>query len=92
MYFNFPKICRTEVVKGVSIPGIIKNGPYHFTDLDVYEDGRVACWNFEDFEHFKNDVQRGWVSICIPSGQNISIHGLGDWTIKLRSGVMPRSL
>jgi len=81
MDFNLPKTYRTKTIEGVSIPGIIKNGTYFFVDLEVYEDGRVACWNFRDFEHFKKDIKRGWVSVGIPDGKKISIHSLGNWTI-----------
>ena len=81
MNFNLPKTYRSKIIEGVSIPGIIKNGIYFFVDLEVYEDGRVECWNFEDFEHFKKHVKRGWVSVSIPNGSEISIHSLGDWTI-----------
>ncbi|HHG84113.1 MAG TPA: hypothetical protein ENJ82_05125, partial [Bacteroidetes bacterium] len=75
------QIYRTKEILGVSIPGIIYNGSYFFVDLGVYEDGRVECWNFEDFEHFKNDVNCGWVSVNIPDGEEISVHGLGSWKI-----------
>lgn len=85
MAFNFSKIYRTKVIAGVSIPGFIKNGTHFFVDLDVYEDGRVDCWNFEDFEHFKKDVQRNWVVVNIPDGQEISIHSLGGWIINTGS-------
>ncbi len=81
MNFDLPITYRTKVIEGVSIPGIIKNGTHFFVDLEVYEDGRVECWNFEDFEHFKKDVQSGWVSVNIPNGCEISIHSLGNWTI-----------
>lgn len=75
------KVYRQKTVEGFSIPAIIRNGSYFFVDLDVYEDGRVNCWNFEDFEHFKKDVRRGWVRLSIPDNEEISIHGLGAWTI-----------
>ena len=79
--FNLPKTYRTRVIEGVSIPGIIRNGTHFFVDLEVYEDGRVECWNFEDFEHFKKDVKRGWVAVNIPNGEEISIHSLGSWIV-----------
>lgn len=82
MIHNLPKTYRTQIINGVSIPGIIKNGTHFFVDLEVYEDGRVECWNFEDFEHFKHDVNRGWVAVNIPDGKRISIHSLGEWTIQ----------
>lgn len=75
------KIYREQIIEGVSIPAVIHNGSYFFVDLDVYADGRVNCWNFEDFEHFKKDVRRGWVTLSIPDNSSISIHGLGSWTI-----------
>lgn len=76
------KVYRKQVIEGFSIPAVIHNGSYFFVDLDVYSDGRVECWNFEDFEHFKNDVNRGWVVLSIPANAEISIHGLGSWKIK----------
>ncbi|MBC9914317.1 DUF7638 domain-containing protein [Chitinophaga varians] len=75
------KVYRKQVVEGFSIPAIIHNGSYFFVDIDVYADGRVDCWNFEDLEHFKKDVSRGWVTLSIPDNKEISIHGLGNWTI-----------
>ncbi|MFB6456841.1 hypothetical protein ACE38W_16330 [Chitinophaga sp. Hz27] len=78
---NPTRIYRKQLIEGFSIPAIIHNASYYFTDLDVYADGRVQCWNFEDLEHFKNDVKRGWVSLSIPEGDQISIYGLGCWTI-----------
>ncbi|MCP4132442.1 MAG: hypothetical protein GY754_15830 [bacterium] len=81
---SLPKIYRKQIIEGVSIPGIIHNSSYYFVDFEVYEDGRVNCWNFEDFDHFKKDVHRGWVITTIPDGEAISIHGLGAW--KLQNG------
>lgn len=76
------RVFKQQVLEGYSIPAIIHNGNYFFVDLDVYENGRVECWHFEDFEHFKKDVQRGWISVNIPDNNDISIHGLGTWTIE----------
>ncbi|MBP6722692.1 MAG: hypothetical protein KA239_10225, partial [Bacteroidia bacterium] len=75
------KVYRREIVEGYSIPAFIHNGAHFFVDIDVYENGRVECWNFEDFEHFVRDVQRGWVSLSVPDNKAISIHGLGGWIV-----------
>lgn len=75
------RVYRKQVVEGFSIPAIIRNSSYFFVDIDVYADGRVDCWNFEDLEHFKKDVRRGWVALSIPDNKDIFIHGLGSWTI-----------
>lgn len=50
----------------------------------MYENGRVQCWNFEDFVSFKRDVHRGWVVLSIPDCEAISIHGLDNWHIEQR--------
>ncbi|MCF6405216.1 hypothetical protein L3C95_20095 [Chitinophaga filiformis] len=84
------RVYRKQIIEGVSIPAFIHNDSYFFTDLDVYEDGRVNCWNFEDFEHFKEDVRRGWVALSIPDNKNISIHGLGEWSIDNASWIFNR--
>ncbi|NML37727.1 hypothetical protein HHL17_11030 [Chitinophaga sp. G-6-1-13] len=75
------RVYRKQLIEGFSIPAIIHNGSYFFVDIDVYADGRVECWHFEDIEHFKKDVRRGWVVSGIPDNNEISIHGLGSWTI-----------
>jgi hypothetical protein len=75
------KVLRTQELIGYSIPGIIHNGGYYFVNLSVYEDGRVECWNFEDFEHFKADVRRGWVALGVPEGDSISVFSLGSWQV-----------
>ena len=74
-------VYRTVILNGLKIPGIIHNGGYHFTHFDVYEDGRVANWNFEDFEHFIKDVHEGWVVTSIPDSEEISCFNLGAWKI-----------
>ena len=76
------KVYKIQEIQGVSVPAIIENGGFHFTDLDVYENGRVYCWNFHDFEIFKQEVEEEWVVLSIPDGENISIFNLGDWKIK----------
>lgn len=76
------RVYRKQTIEGVSIPAIIRNGNYFFVDIDVYENGRIECWNFEDFDHFKQDVMRGWVSLASPDNDEISIYGLGSWTIQ----------
>lgn len=74
-------VYRTIALHGVKTPGIIENGGYHFTHFDVYEDGRVADWNFEDFERFIKDVERQWVVTSIPDGKEFSCYNLGAWNI-----------
>lgn len=75
-------ITRTEVLEGFSIPGIIHNMQYHFTDLQVYSDGLISCWEMVDLPMFKDKLNKGWVVTSIPNGEAISIFNLGHWTIE----------
>ena len=74
-------ITRTEVLEGFSIPGIIHNMQYHFTDLQVYSDGLISCWEMVDLVMFKDKLNKGWVVTSIPDGEAISIFNLGYWHI-----------
>lgn len=75
-------IQRTETIAGLSVPGIIKNGSYHFTDLQVYRDGLVYCWGMVDLEIFKQKINANWVVPSVPDGSTLSIFGLGSWTLQ----------
>jgi len=76
-------ISRTRVVDGFSIPGIINNGgSYFFTDLQVYHDGLVYCWEMADLELLRKKLNSGWVATEVPDGKHISVHGLGYWVVE----------
>ena len=66
---------------GKSVPIFIHNDQFHFTNLEVYEDGAIECWGVVDLNGFVERLKSGWVTPSIPSGGNISIHGLGNWTV-----------
>lgn len=74
-------ITRTEILEGFSVPGIIQNMQYHYTNLQVYSDGLISCWEMVDLQMFKDKLKRSWVVTSIPDGQAISIFGLGLWYI-----------
>jgi hypothetical protein len=75
-------ITRTETLEGISIPGIIHNMQYHFTDLQAYSDGLVSCWQMVDLPMFKEKLNNGWVVTSIPDGEAMSIFNLGLWYIE----------
>lgn len=54
---------------------------YHFTDLQVYSDGLISCWEMVDLSMFKDKLNKGWVVTSIPNGETISIFSLGNWNI-----------
>ncbi len=75
-------ITRTEVIEGFSIPGVILNMQYHYTDIQVYSDGLISCWEMVDLKMFKAKLNNNWVVTSIPDGQAISIFSLGNWYIE----------
>ena len=74
-------IVRREVIEGFSIPGIIHNMQYHFTNLQVYSDGLIYCWEMVDLHMFKDKLNKGWAVTSIPNGESLSIFNLGSWKI-----------
>lgn len=75
------QIVRVKRVRGVVTPAFIDNFRHHFVNLEVYEDGLVDCWELVDLALFKGKLDDGWVATSVPDGNEISVHGLGSWTI-----------
>lgn len=74
-------------LRGFAFPGIIHNDQYFLTDLKVYADGLIECWEMVDLRLFKARLKSGWVVPSIPDGAPLNIHGIGildldspDWT------------
>lgn len=75
------KVYRQQRIEGVTIPAVIHNGNYFYTNMAVYEDGTVSCWHKSDLEQFKMDLEKGWVVSNVPIGVCLSVHGLGSFRI-----------
>jgi hypothetical protein len=75
------RIARTKVVEGLVLPVVIHNSSYFFINMPVYADGLVDCWGMVDLPLFRDKLRRGWVVGSVPDGCDISIHGLGAWTV-----------
>ena len=73
-----------KLIEGVDVPAVIHNGSYFYIRMGVYEDGTVSCWHKSDIHQFRDDLRKGWVVPSVPDGENISVHGLGEF--KIRSG------
>jgi hypothetical protein len=74
-------ICRTKEIRGHEFPGIIHNASYFLTELQVFADGLINCWQMVDLPMFKEKLRRGWVVTSIPDGSELSIHGIGSVTV-----------
>jgi len=75
------KVYYKHRVEGVTVPAVIHNSSYFYTNLGVYEDGIVNCWHKCDLKQFREELARGWVTPHIPIGKSISVHGLGNFPI-----------
>ena len=74
-------ICRTKEIRGYEVPRIIHNGSYFLTELQVFADGLINCWQMVDLPMFKEKLHRGWVVTSIPDREALSIHGVGSVTV-----------
>jgi hypothetical protein len=72
-----PMVSRTVQIRGCSVPAIIHNMNYYFSDLNVYSDGLINCWEMTDIESFKKKLTTGWVNASIPDGEFLNIHHVG---------------
>ncbi|MFJ9644056.1 NADAR family protein [Streptomyces sp. NPDC004244] len=70
---------------GVRIPGtwrhafICNGGSYFLTDLFIYADGLVDCWELVTLEEFEEKLRTGWVATSLPEGGRASAHHLAAW-------------
>jgi hypothetical protein len=73
---SFARITRKDgdkEVVGTYLTAFIHNGDYFLTEIKVYADGKVDCWELVDLETFKEKVRSGWVVTRLPEGARVSI-------------------
>ena len=66
-------------IEGVARPVFIHNFTYHLTDLRVFADGLIDCWEWVDLEGLREKLECGWVVTEVPEGGEISAFELGRW-------------
>ncbi|MFJ3901681.1 NADAR family protein [Streptomyces sp. NPDC090025] len=75
-----------RIADGVRVPGtwrhafICNGGTYFLTDLLIYADGVVDCWDLVTLDEFEKKLRSGWVATRLPDGGLASAHHLGSWT------------
>ncbi|MFD0369696.1 NADAR family protein [Streptomyces sp. NPDC127114] len=71
---------------GVRVPGtwrhafICNGGTYFLTDLFIYADGIIDCWDLVTLDEFEKKLRSGWVATSLPDGGQASAHRLASWT------------
>ena len=66
-----------EMIVGTSLLAFIHNMQFHVTEIKIYKDGLIDCWELVDFEQFKKKVRSGWVKTTPVEGARIGM-GLGN--------------
>ena len=70
-----------QIILGQAHNIYIHNLRYYLTELKIYADGMIDCWEMVTFEEFKNKVKSGWIVTELPNTAEVSISpGLGDFT------------
>jgi len=69
-----------ERVEGITRPVFIRNGKdYHLTDLEIYADGSIFCWEWVDLAGLEDKLASGWVATSFEPGARASAHQLASW-------------
>ena len=71
---------NNKLILGKALTAYIHNGQYHLTQIKVYEDGLIDCWELVSFEEFKKKVRQGWVVTEVPNIADINASLLGSFT------------
>ncbi|MEU4824099.1 NADAR family protein [Actinomadura citrea] len=66
-------------IEGVARPVFIHNFTYHLTNLLVFADGAISCWEWVDLEGLREKLECGWVVTEVPDGGEVSAFELGRW-------------
>lgn len=82
-----------QIILGVSHLIFISNAGYRLTELKIYADEMIDCWEMVTFEEFKNKVHSGWVVSELPEVAEISVFPLGNFTAtNIKNLVKPEEL
>jgi hypothetical protein len=79
---NTYRIENDKLIKGKSLPVFIHNLNYHLTEIHVYEDGKIDCWELVDFDGFIKKIQSGWIRTNLPKGEKVFAFPLGNFETK----------
>jgi hypothetical protein len=69
-----------EEIPGMYTQAFIRNGWYFVSEIRVYQDGMIDCWELVDFEGFKQKIKQGWVVTTLPNNALVSVSRLGRLT------------
>ena len=69
-----------ERIEGTARPIFIRNGSTYFlTELLVFADGAIWCWEWVDLDGLRDKLRDGWVATTLVPGAEASAHELASW-------------
>lgn len=73
------RIVDDEQIPGTWRPIFIHNGDYYLTELYIYADGMINCWEPVTLDGLREKIRSGWVATSLPQGAIASVHDLAFW-------------
>jgi hypothetical protein len=74
------RVVDGERIEGTWRPVFINNGGQYFlTELKVFADGAIWCWEWVDLAGLRNKLASGWVATTIAPGARGSAHEVASW-------------
>ncbi|MEZ0077143.1 NADAR family protein [Planotetraspora sp. GP83] len=69
-----------ERIEGTWRPIFIRNGSSYFlSELKIYADGAIWCWEWVDLDGLREKLRSGWVATKLEPGGQASAHHLATW-------------
>jgi predicted NAD-dependent protein-ADP-ribosyltransferase YbiA (DUF1768 family) len=74
------RVVDGEQIVGTTRPIFIRNGDTYFlTNLRVFADGAIDCWDWVDLDGLREKLRTGWVATSLEPGARASAHHLASW-------------
>ncbi|GIE31185.1 hypothetical protein Ait01nite_042300 [Actinoplanes italicus] len=73
------RVVDGERIEGTWRPVFIRNGAYHLTELYIFADGMINCWEWVDLGGLRRKLADGWVALDLEEGAEASAHDIGTW-------------
>lgn len=67
-----------KVINGIIIPAIIENSNFWLTEIVIYEDGKIFCWELVSLDEFKEKVYSKKILVSIPNGSKLFLPNWGE--------------
>lgn len=76
------RIVNGHMIPGKHLPAFIHNGGYYLTNIAVYADGMIYCWEMVDVEGFIKKLKGGRVVTSLPEDAEVSVSDVTAFTAR----------